>query len=128
QPKRYTGRRGALNSTYHWLGYNLAAEAVGRTGDSALLRYEDLTRDPRTAVGRALGLIDRADANPVAEDGTVELGGNHTVTGNPNRFERGRITISEDVRWRTRLPARDRAATTALALPLLRRYGYQGRS
>jgi hypothetical protein len=127
QPKRYTGRRGALNSTYHWLGYNLAAEAVGRTGDYALLRYEDLTREPRAAVDRVLGLIGRADANPVSEDGTVELGGNHTVTGNPNRFERGRITISEDVRWRTRLPARDRAVTTALALPLLRRYGYQGR-
>jgi hypothetical protein len=129
QPKDYTGRRGALNSTYYWTGFNLAGEAVGRARRDASvhMRYEELTRHPRAAVSRVLELIGRAYANPVAEDGTVELGGNHTVTGNPNRFERGRTAIAEDLRWRSKLPARDRAATTAMALPLLQRYGYQRR-
>ncbi len=129
QPKDYTGHRSALNSTYHWAGFNLAAEAVGRARprDSVHMRYEDLTRVPRAAVGRVLELIDRADANPVDEDGTVELGGNHTVTGNPNRFARGRTSITEDLRWISKMPGRERAATTALALPLLRRYGYKRR-
>lgn len=126
QPKDYTGRRGALNSTWYWTGFNLAAEAVGRArrGSSVHLRYEDLTRHPRAAVGRVLELICRADANPVDEDGTVELGGNHTVTGNPNRFGRGRTAITEDLRWHAKLPGRDRAVTTLAALPLLQRYGY----
>lgn len=130
QPKRYTGRRGALDSTWHWTGFNLAAEAVGRSrkGASLTMRYEDLTRSPRAAVGAVLDLIGVGAAdNPVAADGTVELGGNHTVTGNPNRFERGRIAIAEDLRWPAGLPARDRTLTTALALPLMRRYGYARR-
>ena len=134
-PKRYTGRRGALNSTWHWTGFNLAAEAVGRAHVNAALtmRYEDLTRNPRAAVGAVLDLIGRCGGgtgggdNPVGADGTVELGGNHTVTGNPNRFERGRTVITEDLRWTARLPARDRVLTTALALPLMRRYGYARR-
>lgn len=129
QPKRYTGRRGALASTWHWTGFNLAAEAVGRAHPHAslTLRYEDLTRSPRAAVGAVLDLVTPGAVNPVGEDGTVELGGNHTVTGNPNRFERGRTAITEDLRWPGRLSARDRTLTTALALPLMRRYGYARR-
>ncbi|MGH3390030.1 MAG: sulfotransferase [Actinomadura sp.] len=129
QPKDYTGRRSALNSTLHWAGFNLAAEAVGRArpADSVHLRYEDLVRGPRAAVGRILELIGHPGPNPMAEDRTVELGGNHTVTGNPNRFERGRITIDEDRRWHAALPRAQRATTTLMALPLLRRYGYEMR-
>lgn len=141
QPKRYTGRRGAIDSTWHWTGFNLAAEAVGRAHPHASLtmRYEDLTRSPRAAVSAVLDLIGpslgpgigpgigQSVANPVGADGTVELGGNHTVTGNPNRFERGRTAITEDLRWPGRLSLRDRTLTTALALPLMRRYGYARR-
>lgn len=130
QPKRYTGRRGVFDSTWHWAGFNLAAEAVGRARRdvSLTLRYEDFTRAPRAAVARVLELAGKGGvANPVAADGTVELGGNHTVTGNPNRFERGRIAVTEDLRWPSKLSARDRAVITAMALPLLRRYGYTRR-
>ncbi|RFU39904.1 sulfotransferase family protein [Actinomadura logoneensis] len=129
QPKDYTGRRSALDSTLNWAGFNLAAEAVGRAhrADALHLRYEDLVRSPRAAVGDILRLIGHPGPNPVAADGTVELGGNHTVTGNPNRFGRGRTVIREDRRWHTGLPRPQRAATTLLALPLLRRYGYETR-
>ncbi|RMI45518.1 sulfotransferase [Actinomadura harenae] len=129
QPKAYTGRRSALNSTLNWAGFNLAAEAVGRAhrADALHLRYEDLVRNPRGAVADILELIGSEGPNPVAADGTVELGGNHTVTGNPNRFGRGRTRIDEDRRWHTALPRSQRAATTLLALPLLRRYGYETR-
>ncbi|MGA8114203.1 MAG: sulfotransferase [Actinocatenispora sp.] len=129
-PKDYTGRRGVLNSTWYWLGFNLAAEAVARSEPSRTLRirYEDLTRDPRRSIGRALRLVGLSDAdNPVAEDGSVQLDGNHTVTGNPNRFERGTTVLTEDRRWHNRLSRPHRIATTALALPLLGRYGYSRR-
>jgi hypothetical protein len=128
-PKDYTGRRGVLNSTFYWLGFNLAADAVGRAlpGASLRLRYEDLTRGPRAAVASILELIGHAGDNPVPEDGVVELGENHTVTGNPNRFARGRVAIEEDRRWRAALPRSARAATTLMALPLLSRYGYETR-
>jgi hypothetical protein len=126
RPKAYTGRRSVLNSTLHWTGFNLAAEAVGRAhrADSLHLRYEDLTGSPRAAVGAVLALLGHDGPNPVAADGTVELGGNHTVTGNPNRFARGRTAIEEDRRWHTALPRPQRSAATLLSLPLLNRYGY----
>jgi hypothetical protein len=131
QPKDYTGRRGAIGSTWYWAGFNLAAEAVGRGRGAAAarMRYEELTASPRDAVTRVLALIGReAAASPVAADGTVVLGANHTVTGNPDRFERGRISITEDLRWRRGLPAGKRAAVTAMALPQMLRYGYLRRS
>lgn len=126
-PKAYTGRRSALDSTLHWLGFNLTAEAVARAnpGTSLRLRYEDLVRDPRTALAQVLGLIGHPGPNPVAADGSVELGGNHTVTGNPDRFARGRTAIEEDRRWHRALPPSQRTAATLLALPLLHRYGYE---
>jgi hypothetical protein len=130
QPKDYTGRRSALNSTCYWAGFNLAAEAVGRARPEASmhLRYEDLMRSPQAAVADVLKLVGLPEAaNPVADDHTVGLGDNHTVTGNPNRFGRGRTTIKEDLRWRAAMPRRDRLIATLAALPLLGRYGYDRR-
>jgi hypothetical protein len=57
----------------------------------------------------------------------VSLGPNHTVTGNPNRFDRGRIHLREDRRWQQSMPKRQRALATAVTLPLLGRYQYPRR-
>lgn len=124
--KAYIGRRGALDSTWYWAGFNLAAEAVGRRlpGASALLRYEDLAADPEAAVRRVLALLGEPEDRCPVRGRLVTLGGNHTVTGNPDRFLTGPVEVREDGDWRTRLPGRAALAATALALPWLRRYGY----
>lgn len=130
RPKDYTGRRGPLNSTWYWLGFNLAAErvAAARPEASLRIRYEDLTGAPRETVGRVLALLGLpAERNPVGADGTVSLGPNHTVTGNPNRFERGSTTLTEDRRWHTGLGRGARLVTTLLATTQLTRYGYSRR-
>lgn len=130
RPKGYVERRSTLDSTLHWVGANLAAEAVARAhpARSLRLRHEELAADPRAAVGRVLALAGRAGApNPVAGDGTVELGGNHTVTGNPDRFGRGPTRLRREDGWRTGLPAGQRVLATAVALPLLHRYRYFGK-
>jgi hypothetical protein len=127
RPKDYTGRRGVLNSTAHWLGFNLAAEAVSRAWPRAALRlrYEDLTGDPLGSLTRVLALVGRDPGeNPVAADGAARLGPNHTVTGNPDRFTRGSVRLREDRRWHQGLAAHQRAAATVVALPLIRRYDY----
>ena len=128
RPKDYTGRRGTVNSTACWLGFNLAAEAVARDrhDGSLRLRYEELTADPRASVARVLALLDRTAVNPVRADGTVELGENHTVTGNPDRFRRGTVALREDRAWRQGLSRPRRLVVTTMALPLLARYGYLG--
>jgi hypothetical protein len=130
QPKDYTGRRGVLGSSLYWAGFNIAAERVCRAaaGAALRLRYEDLVANPRGTVGRVLDLAGLAGvANPVDPDGRVHLGPNHTVTGNPNRFDRGRIRLAEDRRWRDSMPRSQRALATAVTYPLLRRYHYARR-
>jgi len=124
--KAYIGRRGALDSTWYWIGFNLAAEAVSRRlGGAALrLRYEDLVTDPERWVGAVLALVGEPPERSPVRGHRVRLGGNHTVTGNPDRFLTGEVEIRGDEAWRHGLPRAQAAAVTALALPWLRRYGY----
>ena len=55
---------------------------------------------------------------------TVQLDTDHTVAGNPMRFEHGSFELRVDDAWRTSLDARDRRITTVLTWPLLAAYGY----
>ncbi|MFD0598780.1 hypothetical protein ACFQZ4_46160 [Catellatospora coxensis] len=63
-------------------------------------------------------------SSPFVGDRTVELAANHTVSGNPGRFRTGTVELRADDAWRDQLPVATRLATTALALPLMQRYGY----
>ena len=115
-----------LDSTWNWAGFNMAADAVRRRlpGRSAQLRYEDFASDPESTVRAVLALLgEPADRCPVG-DTRVTLGGNHTVTGNPDRFITGTLEICEDHTWRNSLPVHLSTAATAMALPWLGRYGY----
>lgn len=127
RPKQYTGRRGIVDSTLHWDGFNLAGEAVARRhpADSLVMRYEDLTADPRGSVAAVAALVgDGLVGDVVTSEGSAELGANHTVTGNPNRFDRGAVEVREDARWRDGLSRPQRLGVSVLAAPLLRRYRY----
>ena len=52
----------------------------------------------------------------------------HTVSGNPNRFETGRIEIKNGEEWRTRMKRGHRAFVTFATWPLLTKYGYPVRT
>ncbi|MGA4683070.1 sulfotransferase [Micromonospora sp. AB353] len=128
EPKEYVYAMSAARSTAYWHGFNLASAAINRRypDRSAFLRYEDFTADPAGTIGDLLRLVgvDPA-ANPVRER-TVELRGNHTVTGNPDRFRTGPTVIRDrDDGWRRTLTGRQRLAVAALAWPLSTRYGYR---
>ncbi|GGJ83736.1 sulfotransferase family protein [Pilimelia anulata] len=124
----FMDRHGPWESTSHWLLYNALVERVApRYGARALrLRYEDFLTRPRADAERMLRLagVPAADG-PFAGDGTVQLGPNHTVSGNPSRFRTGCITLRADEAWRREQPAAARAVASAVALPLLHRYGYR---
>lgn len=115
-------------SALFWMLENLAIARLARRARSyTLLRYEDLVADPRGALRAVLGVlgepVEPADA---LAGGKVELGENHTVAGNPIRFERGMVEIRADADWQARMPARQRAVVTGLTWPLLWRYGFLG--
>jgi hypothetical protein len=124
-------RRGTVMSAVYHNVSNAAAEALWGwvPGRYLRVRYEDLMADPRgtvAAIGDFVGVD--LDVGPLLEGSTAHLKATHSAWGNPNRFESGRIELRHDDEWRAALPARDRALTTALTLPFLRRYHYPVRA
>lgn len=88
------------------------------------LRYEDLTTDPDRELARILNW-----KKPTGKDVHRPTVGDqpnryHTVSGNPLRFKKGPLEVTQDVEWMSAMNSRDRAVVTALTFPLLLRYGY----
>ena len=133
QPDRgefgYMDRYTPFKSSVIWTVWNAAAGLLwGRSpGRYLLLRYEDFVAAPRESLLRILKMVGEGgyDDLPFVAGSAVELGANHTVAGNPNRFKTGRIELRLDDEWRVRMRFRHRALVTLLALPLLKRYGYK---
>lgn len=120
-------RRGPVASAERWAENNLGSELLRRhvPRDRWMsLRYEDFVAAPRESADRVQAWLGEPGPNPVGDDGTVELSGNHSVAGNPVRFTTGAVTIRADDEWRRAMPGRRQALVTALTLPLLARYGY----
>lgn len=124
--KEYIDPMSPARSTGYWTAFNLASELIGEAavGRYLRIRHEDLSRAPGRTVTEVLRFAGLDDDSPVDDSGVVELGVNHTVTGNPDRLRRGTTTIRPDERWRTELGARDLVAATGISAPLLTRYGY----
>jgi hypothetical protein len=120
--------RGPVNSALSWTGWNLTAEVVTRrygSSRSIELRYEDFTAKPAESIRRILHLMDEDGVElPFTSERTVQLRGNHTVSGNPARFTTGPITIREDDEWLGQMSSAHKMAVTFLTLPLMLRYGY----
>ncbi len=97
-----------------WLARNAAVDL--RVRPDVRLRYEDMVAAPdaaRAAVSDALRI-------PVPTGPELE----HGIAGNPGRFGSTPLALRPDVEWQDRQPAGQRRVSTALALPLLHRYGY----
>jgi hypothetical protein len=120
-------RHGVVASTSGWVAWNLACEALRRKlpERSTLVRYEDFVKQPRATLERIVELVGEDPSHiPPMRERTFDIAGTHTVSGNPGRFRLGSVEVSPDTRWLERLGPAPKAAATAIALPLLRRYGY----
>lgn len=118
---------GPLHSAASWTARNLVSEVAAErhASRSIRLRYEDLADMPGPALGRILALLGEGTRSlPLDAGNGVELTGNHTVWGNPLRFQRGRTVLRRDEAWRRRTPWYQRAVVGWLTLPLRWRYGY----
>jgi Sulfotransferase family len=128
--KQYVYAMSAAKSTGYWDVFNLGSEAIARRYPerSLFLRYEDFIADPAAAIDALLQLCgEDRDANPV-RGRVIELHVNHTVLGNPDRFQTGPTTIrNTDDKWRAGLPASAKLAAMTISWPLLGRYGYRYR-
>lgn len=121
----------AGRTTGRWLLHNSLAEIVHHHVPAKrylFLRYEDFVRRPRLSIESIVRFIGEVPAQwPFVDDRTVTLTANHTAAGNPSRFKTGPVEIREDNEWRVRMRRTDMFVATALAAPLMRRYGYSPR-
>jgi hypothetical protein len=110
-----------------WTAINLLLSVFrARVASYSRLHYEDFVTRPRKAaeaISRQVGVPRELD-EVVDEEGFIRLGIDHTVSGNPARFSRGRAKIRLDDEWRDSMPRRDVALVTAISSPLLVPYGY----
>lgn len=93
------------------------------------IRYEELVHEPRQAIVRiATNLGDIHPDTQYFENGhTVRLGVDHTLSGNPNRFQQGEVKIRIDDEWQEKMTPGEKRLVTVLTWPLLRKYGYLSR-
>lgn len=107
-----------------WLIHNAALEPrAWRGAPHVRLRYEDLARDPRSAVERVLDAAG-VDAEPPLADDVAQIPEGHACAGNPSRFRSGEVEIHLDDAWTEEVDARTWFTVTGLTGPMLKAYGY----
>lgn len=114
-------------STIKWAYANIMIDILRDSnfgkGKVATLHYEDFVRDPRQTVATIVTLVDKATgALPFVSQHEVDLEPTHTVWGNPNRLQTGRVQLRLDDEWKINMKWSKRAFVTALTWPLLLKY------
>jgi hypothetical protein len=128
--REYMHRFSAGRSSAKWNVRNVYVSLVARQAavQYHFLRYEDFIRKPRAIIRQILEwLQEESELLFMNDQKEVELHiPQHTIGGNPVRFQTGKwITLRLDDAWKTGLGTKDKALTTLLTLPLLRKYGYE---
>jgi len=123
-PMSHPGRVGL-----RYLAYNLSFDVLRHAGvPTMFVKYEAFVEHPRAVLQAVATFADMplaADSLTFVQEGGLELGGNHTIAGNPMRFDSGPIQLRIDDRWRSDMARRHQRLVTAITWPLLRRYGYR---
>ncbi len=120
-------RRSPVNSAARWIiSHGLVRTLRGRSRHYDVVRYEDFTRRPQQTLNEIVAKICGLERPPGPVEGnTVTFENDHVPSGNPSRFQMGRVDISPDVEWRRKMPHAARAIVTGMTFPLLIRYGYE---
>jgi hypothetical protein len=127
--KEYMERRSPRLISRRWVTVTLMTATLRRLGvPTALVRYEDLVRDPAPAL-RRIAAVSTGNPEPdlsgfLTPDG-LQLGESHTVFGGRVRMRTGVMPLRLDEEWRSALPAPLRRFVSAATWPLRRRYGYR---
>ncbi len=124
--ERFMYRHSPAKSAVFWNMWNVAISAVARTQDLPLVRvyYRDVATRLAAVVETVTTITGMPAPRAAYSNKQIELGVDHTVSGNPARFERGAIALRFDDEWTRSLGMPSRLVVTAICAPLLRHFGY----
>jgi hypothetical protein len=125
--ERFMSRLHPSRAVFRWILSNTMVEASSqRLPRFRRLRYEDFVHDPRGELERIVRWVEPREEPhlPFLGAGGAELPADHSVSGNPMRFQSGAIRIEEDDEWRHAMDPAQRTLVGLLSAPLLARYGY----
>ena len=89
-----------------------------------LVKYESVIADPVGELDRILNFVGVSTQPAALNAHEFDLLPFHTLGGNPVRFQRGRISLKEDLEWKRGMPRFQRNLVSLLTFPLLLAYGY----
>jgi len=120
-------RDGATFTTAGWVYRNLMLGSLWRSDDRMIVIYEQFSSSPRAIVQEILRFADQPAGDLSFISGSsAALATEHSVSGNPVRFESGSIDISVDNEWRSELSAWTELWVGAATAPM--RISYQRRA
>ena len=125
---QYMSQLTPARTAVEWMAVNalFARRRLLGAATYSVLRYEDLVRDPAahlTAISRQIDVPRSFDAL-FDDEGNALLGTDHTLAGNPSRFDTGAVKVVPDEEWRTKMTVQDKTVVTTASAPLLLRYRY----
>lgn len=120
------GRMSYTKSSLIWLMWNLGGELLRQKhGQYLQIRYEDLIGQPILTTKQILDFVGIYTAQlPFLDDKEVYLTANHSIAGNPVRFNHGAVTLKMDREWEAKMTSIEKSLVTSITWPLLRRYTY----
>lgn len=125
--EEYMPQYSSLKSALEWGIMNGMIQLLGHVAANRyiLVRYEDVVEQPREAINIILSSLGVENVKlEFISDRTIHLGINHTVSGNPIRFQNGTIMVNPDSEWKYKMSRLNRVLVSGITWPLLLKYGY----
>lgn len=117
--------RSAYRATMTWVLENVLVSRIGRRLPRyTKLHYESFVGDPGSELEECLNQLGLDADFSNLSNGEANLSTNHSVGGNPLRFQNKQQKIVLDIKWRSAMDPLTKLIITCLAGPWLLRYGY----
>jgi hypothetical protein len=124
--KEYIRRYTPARSAFEWNLRNIMVDLLNKLCNRSIrISYEHLVHHPRATLTRIISELTNLESDlDFFEGKKVRLGTNHTVSGNPSRFQTGMVELRADLEWTKKMKIHHRFIVTFLTWPLLLAYGY----
>lgn len=120
-------RYSSVRSLLQWAIVNSRCERFARLAPERyfLIRYEDFAQDWRqTLLTQTDGLFEAQETDASVAQRTATVHAQHSISGNPSRFDTGEVTLKPDNSWTEAITRLDRQQAALICGRVAGRYGY----